>query len=126
MATVEAYVRPANSLLLLLDSSTTDLPGAMGERLIAASSSCVAVGTKSEADGPTRVQISDEGVRNSQPDLLAFEGRVQIPSGRLAVESVQGERYLELAWREPEAIVKIWLNHRFEPDEILVLVQSAT
>jgi hypothetical protein len=124
MASVEARLHPLNSLLLVLDSSSRDLPESMGGQLVAASTSSVAVGTRSEADGPTTVRITDEEEgqvkQATHPLLLAFEGKIDTPSARLVVESVLGERYMEFPWAPTEAELRIWVNDLTEPDEIVI------
>ncbi len=46
-------VAPINALVLVMDRTKGVIPDSMSQRLVAATSSCIAVGTLSEHDGET-------------------------------------------------------------------------
>lgn len=123
MTVISRQVHPPNSLLLVSDSASTDVPTTMGGRLAAFTPSTVAIGTLSESDGSTRVVITDERPL-SHPEILAFNGTLHIQGGTVVVQSILGERYLELPWRTADAHMWVWVNHPMEPDEVLIEVRQ--
>lgn len=110
-----------NSLVLVLDPDTGELPTSLDGRSIAASSTCVAVGAVSEFDGETTVCI---GVPSELPRneglVLRWEGRLGT-SGRIGILNIYNEVLLEVPAPEA-ACVAIWTNDPDEPDKIWVLV----
>ncbi len=91
----------------------------MGNGLVAATNSCIAIGRLSEADGITRISLAEQS--GDLPPQLAFEGAVQTPNRTLAVWNVLGETYLETRVSKPTTKVQIWVNHASEPDDICIL-----
>jgi hypothetical protein len=116
-------VRPLNSLLLVMDPDHGLIPESMSGRLVVATESCLAVGTLSEADGPTRVDVIDvddfRGVEDGS--WVAWEGALATASERLAVMDVLGD---VLAERQvgPSVAVRLIVNDDNEPDRISVVV----
>lgn len=123
-ATTEIEVRAPNSLVLVGDPSG-EPPASMAGGLVAATTSCIAVGTLASDDGPTRVRLIDAEFGADLPPLLAFDGLVDLPGNRLVVTSVLDEIYLEHAVAEAALVVQIWVNHPNEPDQIVVLTRGA-
>lgn len=125
MPVTSIEVQPSNSLLLVMDPDHGVIPESMGGRLVAVTESCLAVGTLSEADGPTHVDVVDatdfQGVEDGS--WLAWEGMLATVSGRLAVMDVLGD---VLADRQvgPSAAVRLIVNDDREPDRISVVVGS--
>ena len=106
-----------NSLVLVGDPAGRP-PLSMGKELVAATPSCVAVGTLSEADGATRLRLVETA--GDVPPILAFQGTLQTPNRVLAIWNVLGETYLEKPASKTTK-VQIWVSHSSEPDEICVL-----
>lgn len=94
----------------------------MDGNLVSVASSCVAVGTMSEADGETTIRIVDAAPPPDRSGQLAFEGKLEIPSSRLTVASVLGETYLERPVDGPVVPLQIWVNDTAEPDEVCVVI----
>lgn len=94
MAASEAVVRAPNSLILVGDPAG-EVPESMGEALVSATSSCVAVGTLSESDGSTTIRLVDDDGVEELPPRLAFEGDLEMSNDRLTVASVLNDIYLE-------------------------------
>jgi hypothetical protein len=121
----EASVKAPNSLLLIGDPQGQP-PTEMGGQLVAATSSCLAVGTLSEFDGETHVRLIDAGeagVRLSPSKV--FDGELQLNSGRLIVGSVLGTTYLDWPTRGTAMVhVQVWVNHLREPNDICVVVRD--
>lgn len=117
----EAVVRAPNSVVLVGDAAG-EPPKSMSGSLVSATSSCVAVGTMSEADGETTIRIVDEAHTPDKRGQLAFQGSLKLPSNRLTIASVLDETYLERPVAGPSVPIKIWVNDAEEPDEICVVI----
>ena len=91
----------------------------MTESLVVATTSCIAVGICSEADGQTQFILgsADEVDPGSQP---AFEGRISVPSYKVRVATVDGVSLLETTVRDIETRIRVWVNHFREPDRIII------
>ena len=126
MPVIERVVQPPSSLLLVMDPTVGRVPETMGGELTASTGSCVAIGTRSEADGATRVRLLTSGElaerEEDTPSLLAWQGMLATPTGELVVASVTGETY---ASRPVTASTRLRLlvNDEEEPDEIWVVVE---
>lgn len=116
-------VSPPNSVVLVMDPDAGDVPQTMGGRLIAATSSSIAVGCLSEHDGQTSLHLGSDGVT---PDhTLAFEGTLATPNRLLAICSVSRQPYVSIDVPAAQTGVQIWLNDDSEPDDIRVVVVPA-
>jgi hypothetical protein len=116
-----AEIAPPNSLLLLMDPASGEIPELIGERLVAATASCVAVGTLSAQDGTTRIILTDELAPqdNAAP---VYDGVIATPNRTLAVCTVLLDVLVEIDVPSTRARLRVWANHPTEPDEILALV----
>ena len=118
----EISVAPSNSVVLVMDRTTGVIPDSMSGGLVAATSSCVAIGTLSENDGETSICLSDEGRPSGLGDGPVFDGILMTPSRTLAVCSVLGEVLVEMQVRSDKTHVQMWANDTAEPDRIEVVV----
>lgn len=121
MTASDVSVRAPNSVVLVGDSAGVP-PESMSGGLASATSSCVAIGTLSESDGETTIQLVDAADAVDLPSQLAFEGYVETPSGRLTVASVLDDTYLERPVEAVSVPIRIWVNDSQEPDEICVVL----
>jgi hypothetical protein len=119
--TLGAVVRAPNSVILVGDPAG-EPPESMGGRLVSATPSCVAIGTLSEADGETTIQLIDANDAADLPTQLAFEGDVEMTSNRLTLASVLDDTYLERPVRATSVSLQVWVNDADEPDEICVVI----
>jgi hypothetical protein len=111
-------VRPPNSLILIGDPRG-EAPPSIGTQLVAATASCIAVGTGSDVDGVTRIRLLDSAT--NLPPHLAFNGAVELSSGILTVRSVLGVTYLERAIAQPKVPIQIWVNDSSEPGDVCIV-----
>lgn len=116
-----AEIAPPNSVVLLMDRSVGEIPDAMSGRLVAATSTCVAVGTLSEHDGLTRITLADESAEGAT-DRLVFDGMLETPSGTLSVCSVLDEVVLQIAVQSARTRVHIWADDDTEPANLRIVV----
>ncbi len=118
MAT-SAKVAPPNSVVLVTDPSNGEIPRTLGGSLIAATSSCVAIGCRSEVDGETEFTLGT--TREVDPgNRPAFEGELKTPSRKIAVRSVLGQTILEAPVQQEQTTIRVWLNDPKEPDRVIV------
>jgi hypothetical protein len=120
----EISVSAPNSLLLVTTSDQPEIPASMDARLIASTSTTVAVGTLSESEGETVVRLTDETPdQESDGVQLVYEGRLEGGLGFVRVINVRGEAYLE--WGDvPESFqLRIWANDPSEPDLVVVEIR---
>jgi hypothetical protein len=122
MAVESRSVIPMNSLILIMDSKSGQIPESTGGRGIAATSSCVAVGTREANDGPTELRMADIGEEIELPALNIHDGTLEVSSGELVASNIVGEPFLRWAVEGPSVRVQIYTNHSTEPDEVVVLV----
>ena len=117
--TVSAKVAPPNSLVLIADPSDGEIPDTMGGSLIAATSSCIAVGCRSEIDGETDFVLG--AAREVDPgNGPVLTGRLETPSRKLAVRSVVGQTILEALVPDRVTSIRIWVNDPNEPDRVTI------
>jgi len=112
---------PPHSLILVVGSSKVAIPQSFDGALIAATSSCIAIGCKAEDDGPSRIALEAAGLSSidSEP---AFVTRLDTPGGVVSLETVLGERIVDHPAHIPTSKIIIWVNDDSEPDEILIAV----
>jgi hypothetical protein len=115
---------PPNSILLVMDSRIGEPPMGMGGDLVAATASCVAIGTLSDVDGETTVEFADEP---SSPAGLVqvFDGRISTPSRAVDLCTALLEPVVHLSVPSVTSRVRVWANHGSEPDRLLIVVSGA-
>ncbi len=109
----ETNIAPQNSLLLVMDRDSGVVPQSMGGKLVAATPSCVAVGTLSAADGETWVLLTDEKDRTREiPGLrMVYSGVLATPQSEVHVCTVLNRTVLKLDVPDIQSNVEIWVNH---------------
>ncbi len=105
-----------SSLALVMDPSVGQVPSTMAGALVAATPTCVALGTLSALDGTTRLSL---GPGDGEPALcLIFDGVLDTPGGTVVVSSVLSEVLLQDRAPSPRTRVRIFANDDEEPSEI--------
>lgn len=121
MAT-SARIAPPNSLVLVADPSGGEIPETMAGSLIASTSSCIAVGCRSDVDGETEFTLGS--TREVDPgNRPAFEGKLNTPNRKIAVRSVLGQTILEATVPQQQTTVRVWVNDPKEPDKVIVGIE---
>ena len=113
---------PRNSLILVMDQSVGEIPESMNKALVAATPSCIAVGTLSEHDGETLISLSDEASPGKVDLSLVFDGVLETPARKLSLCSVLDEALITLDVPAETTCVQVWANDDKEPNEIAVVV----
>lgn len=115
-------VVPSNSLILVMDRTVGVIPETMAKGLVAATPTCIAIGTRSEHDGQTSLSLSDEGAPSGFGVNATFDGVLKTPSKTLSVCSVLDEVLLETSVPSDQTRVQVWANDTAEPDRIAIVV----
>jgi hypothetical protein len=113
-----AQVTPPNSLLLVISAADPEIPADI-ENVVEATSTCVAIGTLSEMDGPTRLTLTDEDVPVAGLQEL-YRGTLETGLHRVAVQTVEGDQVAEVPVSGSSAEVAVFGSDGFEPDRIVV------
>lgn len=114
-------VSPPNSVVLVSDALEFEVPKEMGRALVAATASCLAVGTRAPVDGETELYLCSRSQSGEPTGVLVFDGDVETASGSLVVSSVFGEEWLR-ASTGPRARVRARVNDASEPDVVCIEV----
>lgn len=114
-------ITPPNSLVLIMDSFGGRIPDDFGSNLIVATESCIAIGCRSELDGPTKVTMGIAGELFPLGEPF-FSARIQTAGHRLTVQTVYGDIALETEVDADMSTVSVWVNDYSEPDEIVILL----
>lgn len=115
-------VAPSNAVVLVMDRRVGTVPETLGGGIVAATSSCIAVGTREEHDGETTISISDEGGGSGVKVPPVFDGHIDTPSRVLSVCSVLDETFLEIPVAGEKTRVQIWVNDSSEPDVVAIVI----
>lgn len=80
---------------------------------------CILVGCLMDADGETEFMLGE--IHEVDPGRLpAFEGKLKTPTRKISLESVDGHAVLEAPVPQLETTIRIWTNHKSEPDKVIV------
>lgn len=110
-------------MILLMGSRSAEIPTSLQGNLVAATSSCIAIGTLSESEGPTRIILTGQESTSDRPKLLGFEGTLLAPSRTLAVYSVDLEPLLEIHIRSDRPHIRVFVDHPSEPEIVEIEAQ---
>ena len=116
---------PQNSLIVVLDPATGDIPKSMDNHLVASTPSCIAIGTLSAADGATTVVLTNAASSiGADPAMKrVFEGFIDTPRMEVSVCTVTLETLLSLQVPKERTAIEVWVNHESEPSRIAILVR---
>jgi hypothetical protein len=121
MTAMSLHTPVLNSLLFIRDGFIRDIPEIDGNSAVWSTASCVAVSCLPDCDGKTDITIGNaQEVRIGK--MLLFEGRLKTPSHILVVESVLGNRLLEMRVPTEETQIQIWTNGDRDTDRVAIRV----
>lgn len=104
------------------------MPEGLDGGAVAATESCIAVGTLPRRSGETTVLLCEESAdaqREPAGHMLAFDGILDTPSRMLSVCTVPDDILLEVAVSQLRTRVRIWTNDDRQPDAITILPSPA-
>jgi len=113
-------VAPPYSMVLVMDPSVGQIPESFSGRLVAATSSCIALGTCPEVDGPTQITLGDTPPSGAARHSV-FDGHLETPAHRIEVQSALCEVLLGIDVPGDLMRVRIWVNDQRWPDAIDIL-----
>jgi hypothetical protein len=119
MTSKAAHLPVLNSLLFIGDANIRNIPEIDGTSNVWSTTSCIAVSCLPDSDGETEVTIGP-ALEVGQQGNPVFEGRLMTPSGRVIVETVLGERILEVDVARLDTRVRIWTNGLRDTDRVIV------
>jgi hypothetical protein len=107
-----------------MERETGEIPDSLDGRLVAATGSCVAIGTYCEQDGTTEIAMTDDQafpLPGSWPHLV-YEGLLSTPHGQLDICTVDLKKVISLKVADNLSAVEIWANDLVEPNRLCVVV----
>jgi hypothetical protein len=123
--TITESLAPRNSLLLIMDRDAAGIPESMAGKSVVATASCVAVGTRHEADGKTSVTLTDEtevGSDCQQKRLRRiFSIVLDTPKREVMVCTALLQTVAKLPVAGVRTRIEVFTNHESEPDHIRVV-----
>jgi hypothetical protein len=122
-ATTEGHilrVAPPNSLLLIMDPDAGQPPLELHDAALAATDSCIAIGTLCEIDGETTIQLGVEPSAGSPGIAQVFEGQIATPSRRIAVCTALNSVLASIEVTGSLTRVRIWTDDPTEPSQIWI------
>ena len=124
--TIETKIAPKNSLLLVMDKDSGEIPKSMGDKIFAATPSCIAIGTLCEIDGQTLVVLTDEDVpiHQSSGMFKVYDGKLETPNKEVHLCTVHLDVLLKLPVKNVVCNIVILVNSESEPDKIFILADS--
>jgi hypothetical protein len=120
----ETTITPPNSIILVMDFTAGRVPDSFERGLIAATETCVAVGTLSEQDGSTTIVLTDEFSSDLISDeVLVYENSIRVPGSALSVVTSWNEPVLSVPVLADQVYIRVWVNHPSEPNRIVIVAQ---
>lgn len=110
---------PPNSLILVMDPSARDLPKEMGDSLVSATRSAVAIACRAEIEGETEVMLGTDEEIDPGTDPV-FTGQLDTPTGVVSVRTVLDEDVLALRVDRPRVTLRVWANDPTEPTVVRI------
>jgi hypothetical protein len=119
-------IAPPNSLLLVMDRDTRDLPKSMDGMHIKSTPSCIAVGTLHQLDGETTITLTDETPLDHDIDGLhmVFSGLLEVPSGEVDVYTVLNEAVLQMPVSTRRVGIAVFADDDFEPQQLYIFIDG--
>jgi len=112
---------PPNSLIFVMDHEAGVLPDQITAGLVAATDSCIAVGTLASSDGETTVTLTDD-LGGLETGDMVFDGVLSTPNHELSVCDVRNEKLITLRIQQACTRVRIFANDPSEHDQTLISV----
>lgn len=116
-----------NAVLLVMDPRHGVIPDSMNGGLIAASESCIAIGTIAESECEVEIEIRHlpEEDQPGDPSLQCVSrAHIATPQGILSVCTVWLEELVSAQVSHETSVVEVWLNDDSEPNLVIVVVRE--
>lgn len=114
---------PPFSLVFVMDPESGELPDELGPESVTAAPSSLAIGTQSDADGPTKPFLGTDAELLPRADLVVrWEGWIAT-SGRVGFVSAENQVLIDTP--TPECLhLRVLTNDASGPDVVCVLLPS--
>ena len=118
-------IRPANSIIFINDPSmprSVSIP-MLDEKIVSANEWCVCIGTYPAPDGPTTIEVVDDGLAINLAGVKVFDGTVRTPSCHLGIFTA--EDVCVLRWTVPTLVthMRAFVDDRQFPERITVITR---
>jgi hypothetical protein len=115
-------VSPPHPVLLIMDpgNDAAVIPESMDGKPVAATSSCVAVGTQASVDGETAVSLVFGSYDPPGELSCVFDGSVLTPQRKLAVLTSELKPVIERNVGQSEVRISIWVDDLENPAQVIV------
>jgi len=119
MSVVETSVAPPNSIVFVVDPTHVSVvPEDTGVALVTATDSCVAIGTREQASGETRIRL--ETASGDLEGSVVFQGLLETPGRKVAVETSELDRLVAIDVENASTHIKVWVDDDSEPSSITI------
>lgn len=112
-------ISPPHSIVVLSEPGWGEIPSMADGLPIFATNTCIAIGCRSEFDGPTKFSLGPIEEFNHKI-LPSFDGKLLVPNRKIALQTVFQKIIIEKDVKSSVILIKIWINDVFEPDNIFV------
>lgn len=110
------------AVVVLSELSKGDVPEQFDGSLVAATETCIAIGCRSDIDGPTEFVVGSLAeVDTGEPPI--FAGNLKV-THKLAALHTMDEAFVTITLSKPEIYVKIWVNDQVEPEFIQIGIDN--
>jgi hypothetical protein len=113
-----------NSLLMVMDRNTGEIPASMAGRSIFCTSTSIIIGTLPVTNGETEISLADERPNEGVGSLLklVLSCEIAVPNKKLSVCTTSLKELVVMPLHGTNAAVEIWANHEHVPSIIWVAV----
>ncbi len=105
-----------------MDYSHGKTPDSFDGKLVAATASCIAIGTLSEVDGETLIILTDENTNGCSDKDFIFDNSIETPNHEVSVCTAMNKCLMTIQSRSNHTRVRICVNDEKEPDRIEIVV----
>src|SRR5688572_23305269 len=118
---IDITIRPPGSFVVVTDDEYTDMPDFVDSKnRIWSNRWCIGIGTRCDADGETRLHVSDQ--EREVSGNLAYDGYIESPSRKVTVSDAYLNEFACVYVQGNKAHVKVYTDHPSEPDEIYIMI----
>jgi len=119
MASKSVRIPVLNSLLVVRDERSQDLPDIDRNGVVWSTASCVLVTCMPDSDGETRVTLGRANEIEHHGKLI-FDRQLETPSRRVVIDGVMRERILQMDVPAPQTRMRIWTNGVRDTDIVTI------
>ena len=119
----EVELESQHPILFIYDVENRDMviPPYQAGELVAHNDTCVSVGTRILAQGPTLVRLAQSAM--APIGQLVFSGTIRAPSRSVGVNTSESEGLLSIETRDDVARIRVWADDSREPSIVTIEVK---